>query len=172
MSFFSDTVVIGDTSTPSNYETSGTIDPNASQYGWTKSDQAHYNQLIAYVNDARRYFEHSLVIGEFVKEAMSELVRIENLTIYLNETKDAVDRDAAQIREDTDRAIICNTEVSTMHKLVTMALEEITRLHSEIVVIGQTAEAAAAATRIDATNAGDYYLRTKTMYDEWKATQP
>lgn len=170
--FFSDNTILGDTSSSTTYEVSGELTPNISQYGWTKADQGHYNQLVSYVNDCRGYFESTAMIGEYAKEAIKELIRIEGLILYINTESDRVESLAAQIDKDTKQSGVYNTGVTSMHQGIQLILAEIRTKYDEIVAIGLAADADAESAKQDATLAGDYYLRTKAMYDEWKAAQP
>lgn len=170
--FFNDDVRVGDTSTATTFQLGGELNPNASQYGWTKEDQAHYNQLIGYVSACKQYYEDTSVIGGYVKEALSELSRIESMILYINTESTKVETLAAQIEEDTAQAGVYNNSTSTMYKAIQLLVNEVRTKYDEIVLIGQQADQDAEDAKADATLAGDYYLRTKAMYDEWKATQP
>lgn len=170
--FFNDDVRIGDTATPTTFDIESVMDPNAGQYGWTKADRGHYNQLVSYVNDSRTYFENTAVIGEYVKQASQELIKIENMIIYVNEEATLVERLAGQIRQDTTQSGIYNSDTKSMYRSIQLILDEVRKKYEEIVAIGEAADADAESAKQDATAAADYYLRTKTMYDEWKATQP
>lgn len=170
--FFNDDVRVGDTSSPTTYEVSGTLDPNSGQYGWTKSDQGHFNQLVTYVNACREYYESSSAVAGYAKEAIKELVRIEGLIQYIHGESDKVERLAIEIKEDTDRAVLNNDSVTAMHTSIQLLLTEVRTKYDEIVKIGDLSTQNAESAKADATLAADYYLKTKAMYDEWKATKP
>lgn len=170
--FFSDDVRVGDTSTATTFELSGTLDPNVGQYGWTKADQGHYNQLVGYVGDCKKYYEDTAAISGFAKEALKELVRIEGLITYINTESARVETLATQIDEDTVQAGVYNNSTSIMYRAIQLLVDEVRKKYDEIVIIGKAADQDADSAKADATLAADYYLRTKAMYDEWKATQP
>lgn len=171
-SLFSDNVFVGDTSTPTIYEVSDTLSPNISQYGWTKSDLGHVNQLIGYVDSCKEYYETVSIIGEYTKQALAELTRIEGLTLYINDESSKNERLSDQIAADTKQAGIHNANTATMHRAIQLMVDEVRKKYDEIVAIGIAADKDADSAKADATLAADYYLRTKTMYDEWKAANP
>lgn len=170
--WFNDKVVIGDTSSPTTYELDGALDPNVGQYGWTKSDQGHYNQLVAYVNDCRKYYEDTAVIGGYAQQAIKELVRIEGILQYVSAEVERVEAASEQIGIDTDRANVYNNSVTTMYRAIQLLVDEVRKKYDEIVIIGAQADQDAEDAKTDATKAAEYYLRTKEMYDEWKAANP
>lgn len=170
--FFNDDVKIGDTSTSTTFDVDSVMDPNAGQYGWTKADRGHYNQLIGYVNDSKKYYDDTATIGEYVKQASQELIRIEGLILYINSESAQVEILADQIDKDAKQATIHHSEVDKMYRAIQLLVNEIRTKYDEIVIIGAAADQDAEDAKQDATLAADYYLRTKAMYDEWKATQP
>lgn len=169
--FFSDDIRIGNTASPTTFEVGNQQDPNVGQYGWTKSDQAHYNQLIDYVNECRDYYTTFTEIAGYVNHAVKELERIEGQTLYIDRISGEVAKDSEKVNEHKIQVNEWYNETRTMFDTILEMTKRVNDQYTAIQAIGVNAQAAADSATNSSGQAIDYYLKTKELYDEWKASQ-
>lgn len=98
MSLFSNSVKVVTTATP-NFTVESYEGPNIGQYGWTKADTGHYNQLIQYVEECRHILEQ-------VQEIQGGLPAI---LVYIEEIRKTHDEIMATQKEIEDSLVVFET---------------------------------------------------------------
>ncbi|MGL5014176.1 MAG: hypothetical protein ACRC6V_07800 [Bacteroidales bacterium] len=169
--FFSDETRIGSTASPTTY-TVGDDDPNVSQYGWTKTDKSHYNQLIGYVNECRDILDKLILIGGYSEQALKELVRLEGQALYIDRNATTVANNTAQVKYYHDQTAIMHGKIDVMLQSITAISNSVNDKYTTILALEKSATDAADSATISSGQSIDYYLKTKALYDEWKASQP
>lgn len=100
------------------------LEPNVGQYGWTTSDSAHVNQLIAYVNAAKEAAEQSASNAEFISGKIEVVQKLTSSTLLALDRATLLAKDVEGMKNSV---LVSHSDIVNKHK-------EITDMYSEMVV--------------------------------------
>lgn len=142
MSLFSNATRVVNTATP-DFPT----EPNVTQYGWTKSDAASYNQLIQYVDECRKIWLNLEEKILYVEELLVTVGNIDAQVKYIEQMTNAVVQLHGETKTYRDQVSNLYTEVKPLYddfiikyNDVVVKWADIVKMHEET---GQAAIAAA-----------------------------
>lgn len=113
MSWFNNDVRVANTATPSFQSQA-----NVGQFGWTDSDQGHYNQLIQYVNECR-------LIWKDIEGKVEIFDRIEAESDNITRAINFVYESTKAVRDISD-------QVNTEHQLNSLLVVEMRQLADNV----------------------------------------
>lgn len=149
MSLFSNDMRVANTASPSF-----TSEANVGQFGWTGSDQGHYNQLIQYVDECRKIWLNLEEKILFIEELLEEVTGIDAQVKYVEQMTAHVVKLAGETKTFRDQTASMYNEMKPLLDDFFPKYEDAAQKYADVVKMhSETEQAANAAAQSEANAA-------------------
>ncbi|MGL5963526.1 MAG: hypothetical protein ACRCZ2_03885, partial [Fusobacteriaceae bacterium] len=166
MAMFSNDVRVANTATPAFRS-----EPNVTQYGWTKSDAAYYNQLIQYVDEARQIYEYISEKVVYFDGVLSKLSNIEDVIDFMVQKANEVAEDTREVKAATAYVSTTKDYIELMYRNVVKDFEIFNAAYADFGEKYEDVKKNAYEVHVNALKTQEAYLATKDLYEDLKNGQ-
>lgn len=145
--------------------------PNVTQYGWTGSDQGHYNQLIQYVDECRKIWQDLSEKIDYVEGLLGQVASIDEQVRYVTQKANEVAEDTREVKTAVAYIEIVYNRINAMTTSFDIDYKDFTTKYDDFVIKYEDVLLNASNAEISATEAHKWYEKSYDLYLDLKNGQ-